>query len=188
MTAVLDHLHRLYAHTDDPWNFDGSPYEQAKFTATRNALMREHYTSALEIGCGNGALATHIAPLCECYTGIDAVERAVIAARDKVPTARFSLGCYPCRLPGKDHDLVVLSEILYFLTPDAIAQLARDIAESAPCAEVICTTYLGDTEQALQGTQALTLFQQATQPHLDLVNVVDDHAYRIDRGVWDRDA
>ncbi len=185
MNSTLNHLNRLYAHTDDPWNFDHSPYEQAKFIATRNALMRAQYACALEIGCGNGALAAHIAPLCAHYTGIDAVERAVHAARGKVPTAQFDVGCYPCPLPDKDYDLVILSEILYFLTPGAIAQLARVIAERAPRAEVICTTYLGDTEQALQGAEALTLFRKAMRPHLDLVRVVDTGTYRIDHGVCD---
>jgi len=184
MTNTLDHLHRLYAQTDDPWNFDNSPYEQAKFIATRRALTRHGYTSALELGCGNGALASHLAPLCANYTGIDAVERAVLAARKKVPEVHFILACYPCRWPNEEYDLVILSEILYFLTPNDIERLARDVAKYAPRAEVICTTYLGDTEQALQGNQALTLFRQATQPHLNFVKVVDTGVYRIDRGVW----
>lgn len=184
MTGTLAHLHRLYAHTDDPWDFDNSPYEQAKFFATRHALARSRYSSALELGCGNGALATHLASLCTNYTGIDAIERAVLAARQKVPEARFVLGCYPCRLPDEKYDLVILSEILYFLTGANIAQLASDIVFYATRADIICTTYLGDTEQTLQSNQALSLFRQAMHKHSNFVEVIDTGSYRIDRGVW----
>ncbi len=183
MTRTLRHLHRLYADTDDPWDFDRSPYEQGKFVATREALTRPWYRAALEIGCGNGALARHLAPLCDRYTGIDAVEKAVIAARKKTPSARFVAACYPCRLPDDDFDLIILSEILYFLTPDAIARLGRDLADRAVGAEVLCVTFLGDTGEALQGAEALELFRVATRARLDLELVVDAGGYRIDRGL-----
>lgn len=183
MTDTLNHLQRLYAHTDDPWNFEGSSYEQAKFIATRNALTHHHYEAALELGCGNGALARHLAPLCARYTGIDAIERAVIAARNAVPEARFIRDCYPCRLPDDGFDLVILSEVLYFLTLGDITQLARDLKDAAPRAEILCITWLGDTEQTLQGVEALNLFKQATKTHLELTPVVDTGIYRIDRGI-----
>ena len=78
MTAVpRDHLETIYADGDDPWGFRTSAYEQAKFRATRAALGRPSYASALEIGCGNGELARHIAPICDQYTGVDAVETAL---------------------------------------------------------------------------------------------------------------
>lgn len=182
MTATLDHLRRLYADTDDPWNFVGSPYEQGKFIATRKALMRDRYDCALELGCGNGALARHLAPLCARYTGIDAIERAMIAARKAVPKARFITDCYPCRLPDERFDLVILSEFLYFLMPEDIFQLAQDLARVAPHAEILCITWLGDTEQALQGAEALELFRQADRAHRELELIADTGTYRIDRG------
>ena len=182
MSATLDHLHRLYAHTDDPWNFNDSAYEQGKFIATRDALTRSTYRSALELGCGNGALAQHLVPRCARYTGLDAVERAVTAARSRMLGATFLQACYPCRLPDDSYDLVVLSEVLYFLSAADIGQLARDLTKAASGAEVICTTFMGDTGQALQGADALALFRTAMKSHLDLETVVDAGRYRIDRG------
>ncbi len=183
MNATLEQLHRLYADTDDPWNFDASPYEQAKFAATRDALTRDRYRSALELGCGNGALARHLSPRCARYTGLDAVGKAVEAARKKVPEARFVTGCYPCPLPGEGFDLVVLSEVLYFLHPEDIALLCRDLARKAPRAEILCVTFLGDTEQALQGVEALDLFATGSRARLDLAPVLETGRYRLDRGV-----
>ena len=182
MNATLDHLHQLYANTDDPWDFARSTYEQQKFIATRNALTHQSYGNALELGCGNGALARHLAPLCARYTGLDAVERAVMAARSLVPSATFIRACYPCPLPGDGYDLIILSEVLYFMTPDAIAHLARDLARVAPRAEILCTTFLGDTELPLQGGQSLDVFRAAVNPYLDLKVVADTGRYRIDRG------
>ncbi len=182
MVSVIDHLHDLYAHTDDPWHFATSPYEQAKFRATRGALGRDRYAAALEIGCGNGSLAQHLAPVCDSYTGMDAVEKAVAAARIRVPAATFVQGIYPCPLPVDRPDLVILSEVLYFLTPDVIRHLASDLIDRATGAEVLCVSYLGDTAQGLQGIEALTVLQTALHGHLHFTTVVDADGYRIDRG------
>ena len=134
-------LNALYADTPDPWNFEHSDYEQAKFAATRAALTRSRYTSAFELGCGNGQLARHLAPLCESYTGMDAVAIAVETARRAVPKARFIQDFYPCPLPDEDFDLLILSEILYFLDPATLRSLAKEIAASWPRAEVICVIW-----------------------------------------------
>ncbi len=182
MTATLDHLRRLYARTDDPWNFEASPYEQTRFARTRDALSRPRYRAALEIGCGNGALACHLAPLCARYVGLDAMKRAIDAARIRVPRAEFHLRTYPCPLPDGPFDLVILSEVLYFLTPVQIARLGPQIARSAPDAEILCVTFLGDTDQELQGPEALTEFRSAMQPWLDLEPVFETAHFRIDRG------
>jgi len=100
MNAVdLDHLGTLYADGDDPWGFRSSPYEQAKFRATRAALARPGFGSALELGCGNGELARHIAPICARYTGVDAVDKALQAARRAVPGGRFEQLFLPAPRP-----------------------------------------------------------------------------------------
>ncbi len=183
MSVTLSNLRGLYADGDDPWNFAHSDYEQGKFAATREALSRQAYRCALELGCGNGALASHLAPLCAGYTGIDAIGKAIAAARRRVPEAEFVCDFYPCRLPHRDYDLIVLSEILYFLSPDSIAQLAHDIREFAPRAEILCTTFLGDTEHMLQGKQSVTLLLDDLKPDFSFVCLADTGTYRIDRGL-----
>ena len=105
MSVPLTALEALYAGGDDPWDFRTSPYEQARFAVTAAALARRRYASCLEIGCGNGSLARHLAARCDRYAGLDGVERALEAARASVPSGRFVRGFYPCDLPGGDHDL-----------------------------------------------------------------------------------
>ncbi|MFU8863553.1 MAG: class I SAM-dependent methyltransferase [Rhodobacterales bacterium] len=186
MTGVsISHLHGLYAATDDPWNFAGSPYEQEKFRATRRALSRTRYAAAFELGCGNGHLARHLAGAVAHYTGMDAVNTALEAARKTLPAGTFVNGYYPCDLPEDSFDLVVLSEILYFLDHATLRTLAADIAARWPAAEIICVTYLGPSGNALQGDEALSAFIPALQTHR-FTQVARAEGYRIDRGLPSR--
>lgn len=182
MGVDRDHLRALYAGTSDPWGFEHSAYEQAKFDTTRRALSRPHYRNAFELGCGNGQLAKHLIELCDSYTGMDAVEIAVEAARKAVPTASFIQDFYPCALPTDDFDLLILSEILYFLNNDSLRNLASDIGASWPQAEVLCVSWLGETDHALQGEEALEIFTSALETH-EFELVAQAEGYRIDRGL-----
>lgn len=185
MTGVsISHLHGLYAATDDPWNFVASPYEQEKFRATRSALSRTRYRAAFELGCGNGQLARHLAGAVAHYTGMDAVETALKAARKTLPAGTFVKGYYPCALPEESFDLVVLSEILYFLDHATLRLLAADIAARWPAAEILCVTYLGPSGNALQGDEALSAFIPALQTHR-FTPLARTDSYRIDRGLPD---
>ena len=159
------HLWSLYAWTDDPWNFRASPYEAGRFAATADALSRPRYRSALELGCGNGELARRLAPRCDAYCGLDAVPAALAAARAAVPSARFVEGYLPCALPaapgGGAHDLIVLSEVLYFLDANGVRDLAARIGRDHPGAEVVVVTWRGPTGHALSGDEALAVFARA---------------------------
>jgi SAM-dependent methyltransferase len=181
MSVTLAELEQKYRHSADPWEFRTSAYEQEKFVATRDALARPSYRSALELGCGNGALAEKLSPLCARYVGVDGVKRAVEAAREAVPAARFSQRLFPCDLPQGDHDLIILSEILYFLDDADIAKLAAQITQAWPRAEIICVTYLGPTGHSLQGAEALDIFCGALGPRFQFENIKTTTGYRIDR-------
>ena len=172
-------LEALYAHGDDPWNFRRSEYERARFAATLAALPRKRYRSALELGCGNGELARRLAPRCDAYAGLDAVETALEAARRAVPGATFHQGFLPCPLPVGEHDLVVLSEVLYFLGPDGIDALAAELDRRWPDADVVCVTWRGPSGNPLEGEAALALFLAATEGRRAETARLDP-SYRID--------
>ncbi len=184
MRVTLGELEDKYRESADPWNFCTSRYEQEKFVATRNALSRQRYHSALELGCGNGALAKHLAPLCDLYCGVDGVSRAVAAARRAVPDATIVQAYFPCDLPSGAHDLIVLSEILYFLGREDIRALAEQITRRWPEAEILCVSYLGPTGNPLQGEEALEVFRQTLGPGFNLINLIMASGYRIDRHVF----
>ncbi|WP_341212980.1 SAM-dependent methyltransferase [uncultured Limimaricola sp.] len=179
MSAVSpERLDRIYAVGDDPWSFRTSAYEQSKFRATCDALPRRAYRSALELGCGNGELARHVAPLCDAYTGVDAVETALVAARRAVPQGRFHRLYLPAALPDGAHDLILLSEVLYFLDPAGLSDLARQIDQGWPLADLVCVTWLGPSGNALEGQEALDFFKAASARDIRRVAMTD--RYRID--------
>lgn len=182
MTGVLQsQLEALYRNSDDPWRFRSSSYEQAKFRATVDALARPRYRSALEVGCGNGELSRHIAPLCDHYTGVDAVDTALDSARKAVPGGHFVQSYLPCELPDGRHDLIVLSEVLYFLDEPALRSLAVQIARRWPDAEVLSVIWLGPSGNSLEGDEALALFTAGMLPSFGAKAVVHTEQYRIDR-------
>lgn len=160
--ADMTHLLSLYAKTNDPWKFRTSVYEGERLATVARALPRSSYANALELGCGNGELARRIAPRCALYTGVDAVPAALAAARLAVPQGRFVEGFLPCALPGTCHDLVLLSEILYFLDTEAIQDLATRIDRASPNADVVTVVWRGPTGHALTGEGAFAAFANAT--------------------------
>jgi len=182
MGVGRDHLQALYADTSDPWGFEHSDYEQAKFAATCKALSRSRYVSAFELGCGNGQLARHLVEMCDRYIGMDAVLIAVEAARKAVPTASFIHDFYPCPLPDENFDLLILSEILYFLDEGSLRRLASEITTRWPQAEVLCVSWLGETDHDLQGEEALEVFATELTCHT-FSHVGKTANYRIDRAL-----
>ena len=117
----------MYAESADPWGFDERWYERRKYALTLAALPRLHYRRAFEPGCSIGVLTAHLARRCDRVVATDVVPRALESARDRlrregvadrVEVGRASLlDPWP---PGA-FDLVVLSEVLYYLTPADLA-------------------------------------------------------------------
>ena len=155
----MAHLRRLYAASEDPWQHRTSAYEAAKYRATLEAIGPGPFRHALEIGCGIGALSARLAPRCQRLTAMDCIPAAVARARAslaRLDHAEVLLGSAPQDLPPIRPDLILLSEVLYFLTPDEIDRLAAWIARHGAGA-VIAVNWTGPTEEELTGETAVAL-------------------------------
>jgi SAM-dependent methyltransferase len=108
----------LYARDPDPWGFETSEYEAHKFDATIAALDPP-YASALEVGCANGALTERLSERCETLLAVDVVESVLARARARVPDVTFERREIPEEWPDGAFDLIVCSEVLYYLDPPA---------------------------------------------------------------------
>lgn len=154
---TLNHLTRLYEASDDPWNHWSSDYEAQKYAVTLQAIGPGPFRHALEIGCGNGALANLLADRCDHLTAMDCVPAAVASARRNLahhPHVSVVQGVAPNDLPPVRPDLVLVSEVLYFLTRDEITALAHWLrAEVA--GPVIAVNWTGPTDEPLTGPQAV---------------------------------
>lgn len=123
----------MFATDDDPWRFKSRWYEARKRALTLAALPARHYVNAFEPGCANGELSATLAERCDRLLAMDGAERAVALAIERLAGLRHvtvSQGWMPQAWPaGERFDLIVISELGYFLTPaalDALAQRTRD--------------------------------------------------------------
>lgn len=67
----------LYAVDADPWRFETSAYEAAKYDATLAALPVARYASAVEVGCSIGVLTQRLASRCDALLGVDVAQTAL---------------------------------------------------------------------------------------------------------------
>ncbi len=118
---------QLYAEQEDPWQLRSSWYEERKRALTLAALPHPHYARAIEVGCSLGALSAELAARCDALLAADESGLVVSRARrhlagyPHVDVARLQL---PEEWPPGWFDLVVLSEIGYFLSPARLTTLA----------------------------------------------------------------
>ncbi|PNY79517.1 class I SAM-dependent DNA methyltransferase [Deinococcus koreensis] len=141
MTLPDDYFEDVYRANADPWQFETSAYEAAKYERTLAALPRAHYGRGLEVGCSIGVLTSRLAGRVEQLLSLDVNDRALSAARARNaahPHVRFERRRLPGGLPPESFDLIVLSEVLYYLSPeDQQRALDEVLARLAPGGTVI---------------------------------------------------
>jgi protein-L-isoaspartate O-methyltransferase len=119
---------RRYRADPDPWRYGDSEYERAKYEATLAACGDGPFRAALELGGSVGVFSALLAPRCERLTTIDFSQTAAALARERLrgaAQAEVVVGPIPEALPAGRYDLVVASEVLYYLSPDAFEQTLR---------------------------------------------------------------
>ncbi len=184
-TDVFD---RIYASDPDPWGFATSPYEAGKYRDTLDLLdlaaPARRFRRAAELGCSIGVFTSMLAPRCDELVGIDAAAAAIDAARARCATltnVRFACGLLPAAWPEGQFDLLVVSEILYFLSASDIDRLADAVRSSvATDALILIANWIGPTDTPLTGDGAATRFIAALQPEFSTAQAVRRDQYRLD--------
>ncbi|MDQ6648854.1 MAG: class I SAM-dependent methyltransferase [Actinomycetota bacterium] len=124
MTLPAGYFEQMYAQSADPWGFTDRWYEQRKYALTLAALPAPAYDRGLEIGCSIGVLTAALAARCGSMVAIDASAAALDIARRRVPAAvRLLQGSVPDDWPAGTYDLVVLSEVGYYLDAADLTRL-----------------------------------------------------------------
>lgn len=128
---ALDELHREHA---DPWGVDRRWYERRKRDLLLAALPRERFARGVEIGCSTGALTEDLAARCDSLIAVDSSTTAVAAATRRLahhPHVKVEHASVPDEFdPAEQLDLVVLSEVAYFLSRAALEVLAARVTAS----------------------------------------------------------
>lgn len=139
-----DYFERMYAGADDPWQLAARWYDQRKYAITMAVLPHRRYQHAFEPGCSIGTLTELLAARCDQVTSVDIIDAALCAAdvrlraagcRDRVTLTRSSVDN---PWPAGPFDLVVLSEVAYYLNGDTLANLlARECNRLPPGATIV---------------------------------------------------
>jgi predicted TPR repeat methyltransferase len=117
----------LYAASDDPWEFATRWYEKRKYAVTLAALPRERYRRGFEPGCSNGVFTVQLAKRCDRLLAADTAAAAVAIAKTRLtdqPHVEIRQLAVPSEWPGEEFDLIVLSELGYYLSVEDLEALA----------------------------------------------------------------
>ncbi len=126
--SALDDVHEGGA---EPWGADTRWYEARKRALLLAMLPRRVHARALDVGCSTGVTTQALADRSESVVAVDASEAAVASARERlaglahVEVERRDL---PGDWPDGRFDLVVVSEVGYFLSAAALEQLVDRVA------------------------------------------------------------
>ena len=161
---------RLYANNPDPWGFESSDYERAKYAETLAALEGRRFDSVLELGCSIGVMSQAIAPHCDRLLGVDIADGALVLARarcEALPHVGFQRGQLPDGFPEMapgSCDLILVSELLYFLSAEDIGRLAACVLRVvSDGGTILVVNWTGETDTPCTGDQAAGLFVAACE-------------------------
>ena len=134
-TLPPDYFDNVYRANDDPWQFASSPYEREKYAATLAALPRPHYERAFEIGGSIGVFTAQLAPRCGHLLSVDVSEAALAQARLRcanLPQVEIKKMQVPGEFPDGQFDLILVSEVGYYLSPPDLARAADQMLVALP--------------------------------------------------------
>ena len=176
----------IYGRDPDPWRFADSAYERTKYDATLAALERPRYGRALEVGCSIGVLTRDLAPRCDALLAVDAAAAPLEAARARctgLPQVEFGRMLVPRDWPAAapPFDLILLSEVVYYLDAADVGRLAARVGASlAPGGEVLLVHWTGATDYPLSGDAATALLVDAAAPFAAVTRQARAARYRLD--------
>ena len=142
-----------YRENIDPWNYASSPFEAYKRRVLLHACGPGPFGRALELACGSGATSRALAPRCLRLIAQDSSATAIAEARrlsggtpgDPV----YQTGLLPWDMPRGPFDLIVASEILYYLSPEDLKRtVARMTAALAPAGRLVVLHHVIDFDDA----------------------------------------
>ncbi len=164
---------RLYRENGDPWSYETSAYEAEKYARCLALLPPRRFARALDVGCSIGVMSEAIARRCDRLLGLDFAPSAIDRARARgVPGARFEVAGVPEGWPEGQWDLIVLSEVLYYLSPGALDEMIGLVSDRlAPGGACLVAGYLGNTETTLTAREVETRLLDtlaAARPHHEI--------------------
>ena len=172
----------MYAARADPWGYTTSAYERGKYAATLAALPRAHFDRAFEPGCSIGVLTRMLARRCTRLVAADVSEVSLDRAHAwcrGMRNIRFRRMPIPAQWPGGTFDLIVLSEVLYYLSRRDVRDTVRKTVRALRAGGVVIIVHwLGATGTARGGDQVARAF--ISRARLPVIAWRRKRQYRLD--------
>jgi protein-L-isoaspartate O-methyltransferase len=153
MTLGPAYFDAMYAGSRDPWLYRSRWYEQRKRAIVMASLPLPRYARAFEPGASIGELSAALATRCETLLAYEPQRRAAALARARLCAfnhVRVEERSIPSHWPDGRFDLIVISEVAYYLNA---AELATTVA--------LCAKSLRDA-----GTLLLCHWRPAVDRHI----------------------
>lgn len=177
----------VYDARDDPWDFETSDYERAKYADTINSLPRDFYQNAFEVGCSIGVLTDKLTLKCQRILAIDVTEKPLEIARKRLAgknSVEFRLMSLPAEFPDENFDLIMLSEVAYYFSKEDLEKLQRLILEHLSNAGHLLLVHWTPPvhDYPLTGDEVHDSFQRFAETTGQLKNIFSkrEEKYRID--------
>ena len=178
----------VYAAADDPWRFETSDYEAAKYADSVAALGAQRFANAFEIGCSIGVLTRLLAGRCDHLLAVDISEAALMRSRARcvdLSAVEFALMDVTTAFPDRRFDLVVMSEVGYYWSrPDLARVLGHIEAALRPGGRLLLVHWTpAVADYPLRGDEVHgTVLARAAAPGGALVSVSGwrRESYRLD--------
>lgn len=184
-----DYFDELYQQNEDPWDFETSEYEQAKYAATLAALPRERYQNAFEIGCSIGVLTQQLATRCGHLLAVDGSEIPLQQARQRLqnqPHVQLEQMRVPDNFPESTFDLILVSEVGYYWSWSDLEKAQQHILRALrPGGHLLLVHWVQPTNYPLTGDEVHDAFRRLDPPLTHQQHQRTDR-YRLDR--WARRA
>jgi SAM-dependent methyltransferase len=178
-----DYFEDLYAESADPWGFETSDYERRKYERTLESLGERRFRRALEAGSSIGVFTAMLAPRCDELLAVDTSEKAVEIARGRLAGyshVRVERRTLPEEMPDGPFDLIVASEVLYYLPREVVLEaLRRFEGILAPGGVLVAVHWRKETKTyPLQGDEVHELLVGHTR--LKNIKTIQVPEYRLD--------
>jgi len=132
VTLPPEYFAERWQADEDPWRIADRWYERRKRDLVMAALPRERFATALEVGCAAGHLSERLADRVDDLLACDVDPTAVGLAGARLSgraggegAVRVQQRRLPQEWPDGSFELVVVSEVGYYLGPDDLDGLAR---------------------------------------------------------------
>lgn len=184
--AVIDPagFEALFRSNIDPWDYAASPFEAYKRGVLLHACGTRIRARGLELACAIGETTRRLAPRCLRLLAVDSSATALAEAASRTRGHRnvtLRQALLPRQMPHGPFDLVVVSEILYYLRPNDLRTLVPRLrAALAPGGRLVILHHLKDfSDAAIRPRMAQAMTVSALGRHLPLVHLRDAGRFQV---------